>query len=204
MIVGLTGGIATGKSVVADELRRLGAHIIDADKIAREVVEPGKPAYDEIVKEFGTGVLEPGGALDRKALGRIVFSDPAALEKLGSITHPRIRERIKEEARRLSAQGDSIIVLDVALLIETGVKYEVEKIIVVFAEKEQQIQRLMDRDGLSRLEAEKRVSIQMDIKEKLKYADYVIDNSGAKDWTIEQTRALYNELEGLKNIIKGA
>ena len=203
MIVGLTGGIATGKSVVDDELRRLGAHIIDADKIAREVVEPGKPAYDEIVKEFGNGVLEPGGALDRKALGRIVFSDPAALEKLGSITHPRIRERIKEEARRLSAQGDSIIVLDVALLIETGVKYEVEKIIVVFAEKEQQIQRLMDRDGLSRGEAEKRVSIQMDIKEKLKYADYVIDNSGAKDWTIEQTRALYSELEGLKNIKKG-
>lgn len=203
MIVGLTGGIATGKSVVAGELKRLGAHIIDADKIAREVVEPGKRAYDEIVKEFGPGVLEPGGALDRKALGKIVFSDPAALEKLGSMTHPRIRERIKEEAGRLSAQGDSIIVLDVALLIETGVKYEVEKIIVVFAEKEQQIQRLMDRDGLSRSEAEKRVSIQMDIKEKLKYADYVIDNSGARDWTIEQTRALYNELEGLKNIKKG-
>ena len=203
MIVGLTGGIATGKSVVADELKRCGAHIIDADKIAREVVEPGKPAYDEIVKEFGAGVLQPGGALDRKALGKIVFSDPAALEKLSSITHPRIRERIKEEAGRLSAQGDSIIVLDVALLIETGVKYEVEKIIVVFAEKEQQIQRLMDRDALSRFDAEKRVSIQMDIKEKLKYADYVIDNSGAKDWTIEQTRALYNELEGLKNIKKG-
>jgi dephospho-CoA kinase len=202
MIVGLTGGIATGKSLVAGELKRLGAHIIDADRIAREIVEPGKPAYDDIVKEFGAAVLRPDATIDRKALGRAVFSDPAALEKLNSITHPRIRERIKEEARRLSAEGDQLIVLDIALLIEMGVKYEVEKIIVVYAETEQQLERLMKRDNLTRDEALKRLSCQMDIKEKLKYADYVIDNSGQLDKTIEQTRALFSELEGLKNIKK--
>jgi dephospho-CoA kinase len=202
MIVGLTGGIATGKSLVAGELKKCGARIIDADLIAREVVEPGKPAYNDIVKEFGPAVLLPDGTLDRKALGHAVFSDRAALDKLNNITHPRIRERIKEEARRISAQGNSLIVLDVALLIEMGVKYEVEKIIVVFAGKEQQIERLMERDNLTRVEALKRLSCQMDINEKLKYADYVIDNSGTRDKTIEQARELFSELEGLKNIKK--
>lgn len=202
MIVGLTGGIATGKSLVAGELKRCGARIIDADRIAREIVEPGQPAYDDIVKEFGAAVLKPDATLDRKALGKAVFSDPAALEKLNSITHPRIRERIKEEARRLSAENDGLIVLDIALLIEMGVKYEVEKIIVVYSEAAQQVERLMKRDNMPRDEALKRLSCQMDIKEKLKYADYVIDNSGQLDKTIEQTRALFSELEGLKNIKK--
>ncbi|MCC6502068.1 MAG: dephospho-CoA kinase [Deltaproteobacteria bacterium] len=203
MIAGLTGGIATGKSLVADELRRLGAAVIDADRVAREVVEPGRPAFDEIVKEFGPGILKPDGAIDRKALGRIVFSDPAAREKLNAITHPRIRERIKEETERLMSEGALLIVLDVALLIETGVRYEVDKIIVVFAENSQQIERLMERDSLTREEALKRLSCQMDINEKVKYADYVIDNSGSKDRTIEQTRALFSELDGLGNIKKG-
>ena len=203
MIAGLTGGIATGKSLVADELRRLGAAIIDADRTARAVVEPGRPAFDEIVKEFGPGILKPDGAIDRKALGRIVFSDPAAREKLNAITHPRIRERIKEETERLLSEGARLIVLDVALLIETGVRYEVDKIIVVFAENAQQIERLMERDSLTREEALKRLSCQMDINEKVKYADYVIDNSGSKDKTIEQTRALFSELDGLENTKKG-
>jgi len=203
MIVGLTGGIATGKSLVAGELKRLGAHIIDADRVAREIVEPGKPAYNDIVKEFGPGIIQPDGTVDRKALGNIVFCDPVALDRLNSITHPRIRERIREEAGRLSADGDAIVVLDIALLIEMGVRYEVEKIIVVYCDDEQQVQRLMERDNLTRVEAQKRLSCQMDIKEKLKYADYVIDNSGPMDKTIEQARALYGELKGLKNIKKG-
>lgn len=203
MIVGLTGGIATGKSIVAGELKKCGAHIIDADKIAREIVEPGKPAYDDIVKEFGTGILKPDATIDRKALGRAVFSDPASLEKLNNITHPRIRARIREEAERLSAEGDALIVLDVALLIEMGVRYEVEKIIVVYSDAEQQVERLMKRDNMTRGEALKRLSCQMDIKEKLEYADYVIDNSGQLGETIAQTRALFSELEGLKNIKKG-
>lgn len=203
MRVGLTGGIATGKSLVAGELKKCGAAIIDADRIAREVVEQGKPAYDDIVKEFGRVVLKADGGLDRKALANIVFHDKAALEKLNEITHPRIRERIREEARRLSAGGESLIVLDVALLIEMGVKYEVEKIIVVYSEAGQQLERLMKRDNLTRAEAQKRLSCQMDIKEKLKYADYVIDNSGDIESTLEQARELYAELVGLKNIKKG-
>lgn len=203
MIVGLTGGIATGKSLVAGELKRLGAHIIDADLIAREVVEPGKPAYNEIVREFGPAVLKPDGSLDRKALADIVFCNKTALDRLNSITHPRIRERIHEEAERLSADGDALVVLDVALLIEMGVRYEVEKIIVVFAEKEQQVERLMKRDNLTRDEAEKRLCCQMDIKEKLKYADYVIDNSTTMAAALEETRAVYNQLTALKNVKKG-
>lgn len=203
MIVGLTGGIATGKSLVAGELNRCGAAVIDADRISREIVEPGKPAYNDIVKEFGPGIIKPDGTVDRKALGNIVFCDPVALDRLNSITHPRIRERIREEAGRLSADGDAIVVLDIALLIEMGVRYEVEKIIVVYCDGEQQVQRLMERDNLTRVEAQKRLSCQMDIKEKLKYADYVIDNSGPMDKTIEQARALYGELKGLRNIKKG-
>lgn len=202
MIVGLTGGLATGKSLVAGELKRLGAHIIDADLIAREVVEPGCPAYNDIVKEFGKSVVLPDGRLDRKALGNIVFHDRAALDKLNDITHPRIRERIGEEVKRHEAEGDRLIVLDVALLIEMGVKYHVEKIIVVAAEKEQQIERAMQRDGLSREEAQKRLSCQMDIKEKLEFADYVIDNSTTREAALEQTRALFDELTGLKNVKK--
>ncbi|CAG1065967.1 dephospho-CoA kinase [uncultured bacterium] len=203
MIVGLTGGIATGKSLVAGELKKCGAAIIDADRIAREVVEQGKPAYDDIVKEFGRSVLKADGGLDRKTLANIVFNDKAALEKLNQITHPRIRERIREEARRLSAEGERLIVLDVALLIEMGVKYEVEKIIVVYSEAGQQLERLMKRDSLTEAEAKKRLSCQMDIKEKLKYADYVIDNSGAIESTLEQAKELFAELEGLENIKKG-
>lgn len=203
MIIGLTGGIATGKSLVAGELNRCGAAVIDADRIAREVVEPGEPAYNDIVKEFGASVLKPDATLDRKALANIVFRDRAALDKLNNITHPKIRERIREEAARLSADGNAIVVLDIALLIEMGVRYEVEKIIVVYCEAAQQVERLMKRDGLTREEAIKRLSCQMDIKEKLKYADYVIDNSGPMDKTIEQARALYGELARLKNIKKG-
>ena len=154
------------------------------------------------MKEFGPGIIQPDGTVDRKALGNIVFCDPVALDRLNSITHPRIRERIREEAGRLSADGDAIVVLDIALLIEMGVRYEVEKIIVVYCDDEQQVQRLMERDNLTRVEAQKRLSCQMDIKEKLKYADYVIDNSGTMDKTIEQARALYGELKGLKNIKK--
>lgn len=203
MIVGLTGGIATGKSLVTGELRRLGAAVVDADAVAKEVVEPGKPACAEIVEAFGPGVLKPDGSIDRKKLGQVIFSDPAARERLNAITHPRIRERIKEETTHLVNEGAGLIVLDIALLIETGVRYEVDRIVVVYADPAQQVERLMQRDSVSRDEAKKRISCQMDIKEKADYADYVIDNSGTKEETIEQTRALFIELQGQKNIKKG-
>lgn len=194
MIVGLTGGIATGKSLVAGEMKRLGASVVDADQVARDVVEPGMPAFEEIVREFGPGVVGPDKKLDRKKLGAIVFADRAALKRLNSITHPRIRERMKEEAKRLEAGGRGIVVLDIALLIENGVKYDMDRIMVVYADREQQERRLMGRDGLTREEAQNRLACQMDIKEKLGYADFVIDNSGTVERTLEQTRAAYQKL----------
>jgi len=203
MIIGLTGGIATGKSLVSGELKRLGAAVIDADAVAKEVVEPGRPAYAEIAEAFGPGVIRQDGSIDRKKLGQIIFSDPAARERLNAITHPRIRERMKEETARLLKEGAGIIVLDIALLIETGVRYEVDRIVVVYADPARQLERLMQREAMSRDEAKKRISCQMDIKEKAEYADYVIDNSGTKEDTLEQTRALFAELQGLKNIKKG-
>lgn len=203
MIIGLTGGIATGKSLVSGELRRLGAAVVDADAIAKEVVEPGRPACAEIAEAFGPGVIKPDGSIDRKKLGQIIFSDPAARERLNAITHPRIRERMKEETTRLVKEGVELIVLDIALLIETGVRYEVDRIVVVYADPARQAERLMQRDSVGRDEAKKRISCQMDIKEKTEYADYVIDNSGTKEETIEQTRALFIELQGQKNIKKG-
>lgn len=203
MIVGLTGGIATGKSLVSGELRRLGATVVDADAIAKEVVEPGRPACAEIAEAFGPGVIKQDGSIDRKKLGQIIFSDPAARERLNAITHPRIRERMKEETTRLVKEGVELIVLDIALLIETGVRYEVDRIVVVYADPAQQAERLMERDSMGLDEAKKRISCQMDIKEKVDYADYVIDNSGTKEDAIEQTRALFIELQGQKNMKKG-
>lgn len=198
MLVGLTGGIATGKSLVSGELRRLGAAVIDADLIAREVVEPGKPAYDEIVAEFGEGVLRPDRTLDRKALGRIVFPDKEALSRLNRITHPRIRARIREEAARARAAGAALVVVDIALLIEGGYAQEVDRVIVVYAGEEAQIERMARRDGLSRQEAAERLSCQMPVKDKVGLAHFVIDNSGPPEAALERTREIFRELTARK------
>ncbi|MBE7414670.1 MAG: dephospho-CoA kinase [Deltaproteobacteria bacterium] len=202
MIVGLTGGIATGKSLVSAEFKRLGARVIDADEIAREVVEPGKPAYGEIVAEFGSPVLNPDGTIDRKALAERVFSDKEALAKLNGITHPRIRARIREEIAR--AGKDELVVIDVPLLLEGPLKDAVDRIIVVYADEEKQLERLAKRNGTSREEALRRLASQMPVTEKLKYADYVIDNNGAIEETLSRARELFGELaSALKTGKKG-
>ncbi len=195
MTVGLTGGIASGKSLVADELERLGARIVDADLVSREVVRPGTPAHAGIVEAFGPEVLLEDGGIDRKKLGSIVFSDPRKLEILNSITHPRIRERIRElvsEARR--ADPSALIVIDAALLIEGGLFREMSKVIVVYADEKTQTERLARRDRITPEEAQKRIRSQMPLKEKLKYADYVIDNNGEPESTLERVREVYGEL----------
>lgn len=198
MIVGLTGGIATGKSLVSAEFKRLGARVIDADEIAREVVEPGKPAYEDIIKEFGSGVLRSDGAIDRKALAERVFSDKEALAKLNGITHPRIRRRIREEIAR--AGGGELIVVDIALLLEGSFKDEVDKVVVVYADEEKQIERLKKRNGASKEEALQRLASQMPLKEKLRYADYTIDNNGAVEEAITRAREVFRDLSStLKN-----
>jgi len=201
MIVGLTGGIATGKSLVSAEIKRLGATVIDADVIAREIVEPGKPAYNEIIEAFGEKILNPDATLNRKALGDIVFCNKEALAILNRITHPRIRQRIREEIAR--AGDDELIVVDIALLIEMGFKDEVDSIIVVYADEERQIERVLRRNGLTREEARQRLSCQIPVKEKLGYADYVIENNGNIESAVEQAREVFRALKGAKNIKKG-
>lgn len=196
MVVGLTGGVATGKSLVSSELKRLGAHIVDADAIARDIVKPGKPAYEEIIKEFGNGVLTLEGAIDRKALGELVFSDPEKLTKLNRITHPRIRAEIAGEVERIEKQfGDALIIVDVALLIEFGLYKKMSKVVLVTADDDKQFERLKKRNCLADNEAKARIAAQMPLKEKERYADYIIDNNGPVEETLKAVKELYETLE---------
>lgn len=195
MVVGLTGGAATGKSLVSGELKRLGAAVVDADLIAREVLKKGTPAYRDTVRAFGDVVKLADGSIDRKALGAIVFSSPEKLALLESITHPRIREIIRRRVEELKEKGGAaLIVVDAALLIEKGLYKEMEAVIVVHADMAAQVSRLKKRDGLSDKDAIARISAQAPAEEKLKYADYVIDNSGAPADTLNSVREVYSAL----------
>jgi len=195
LLVGLTGGIATGKSLVSEILRGLGAYIIDADKIAREVVEPQKPAWLEIVEFFGKDIINKDRTINRKRLGEIVFNDPLKKRKLEEIVHPRV---IEEENRMLKEylkiKPDGIVIIDAALLIEAGSHKRVDKLIVVYADKETQTKRLMERDGLSRTDAEKKIASQLPLDKKVKMADFVIDNSKGIEETQRQTIDIFNKL----------
>ncbi len=195
LLIGLTGGIATGKSLVSEILRGLGAYIIDADKIAREVVEPQKPAWLETVDYFGKDIINKDKTINRKMLGEIVFNDPVKKRKLEEIVHPRV---IEEENRMvkeyLKIKPDGIVIIDAALLIEAGSHKRVDKLIVVYADKEAQAKRLMERDGLSRTDAEKRIASQLPLDKKVKMADFVIDNSKGIEGTRRQTIDIFNKL----------
>jgi dephospho-CoA kinase len=185
--VGLTGSIAVGKSYVLSVLAELGCVTFDADRIAHLVMEPGRPAYEDIRFEFGDTVLGDDGAIDRRKLGAIVFIDEARRKRLNEIVHPRVIE----EQNRLLAEAeacdpDAIAVIDAALMIESGGYKRFEKLIVVYCDRETQIARLMHRAGIPREEAEQRIAAQMSSEEKLRYADYQINTAG----TFEQTRQL--------------
>jgi dephospho-CoA kinase len=196
MLIGLTGGIATGKSLASQMLKELGAYIIDADKIAREVVEPEKAAWLEIVKFFGMDIINEDRTINRKRLGEIVFNDPIKRRRLEEIVHPRVIEeenRLVNEFRRKNPDG--IVIVDAALMIEAGSHKRMDKLIVVYADKETQVKRLSERDGLRREDAEKRINSQMPLSEKVKMADFVIDNSkGIKD-TRRQVVDIFNKLK---------
>lgn len=195
-VIGLTGGIASGKSFVADILAACGAVIVDADRLAREVVEPGEPAYREIVAHFGEGVLMPDGTLDRKALGRIVFADPASRAVLERITHPAIAERASRRIELERDKGTGVVFYVVPLLIEAGLESTVDEIWLVFVDAETQVQRLMKRDNVPREEALRKISAQMALDHKLAYADVVIDNSGAPEETERRVRDEWASLQG--------
>jgi dephospho-CoA kinase len=176
-LVGLTGGIATGKSTFAAALRALGLPVVDADELARQVVAPGSPALRAIAAAFGPSVIGPDGALDRKALGALVFADPVARRRLEAITHPAIRLAMQAETARLAAAGQDLVVYDSPLLFEAGLDSAVSLVVVVHAPREVQLARLQARDGLTRPEAEARVGAQLPIDEKAARADVVIENA---------------------------
>ena len=197
--VGLTGGYASGKSTVAKMFVELGATLIDADKLAREVVKPDKQAWFEIVAHFGKGILLKNREIDRKALGEIVFGSDAERERLNAIVHPRVLDEELKAIEEIKGRGlDAILILSVPLLIESGHYRQCDKIVVVTVDRDTQIKRLMERDGFSREESLRRISAQMPLSEKVTYADFVIDNSGSIQETEFQVKEVFKKLRMLK------
>ena len=193
--VGLTGSIAVGKSFVVAVLKELGCVVFDADQIAHSVMEPNEPAYEDIVREFSAGVLATDNTIDRAKLGAIVFADSLRRQRLNEIVHPRVIEkqnRLLAEAE--AANPDGIAIIDAALMIESGGYKRFDKLIVVFCDRETQVERLMHRNQISRADAERRIAAQMSSEEKRKYADYEIDTSGTKEETTERTKIVYEKL----------
>ena len=194
--VGLTGSIAVGKSFVLSVLAELGCHVIDADKIAREVVDPGTEGLKSVREYFGEDVLNAAGTLDRAKLGAIIFGDEIKRTKLNSILHPLIIAAQDKQIREWEIKDpEGIVIIDAALMIESGGYRRLDKLIVVHCRPEIQLQRLMSRNGLLRAEAERRISSQMPQEEKKKYADFLIDTSGDFEDTRAQVAAVYARLK---------
>ena len=203
IVAGLTGGIASGKSTVSAFFEAAGAVIVDADKIAREVVQKGKSAWKDIVAAFGESVLLPDGEIDRAYLGHIIFNHPDQKEILNQIVHPEV---FLETAARLkqieSTIFDAVVILDVPLLIESGMDKDLQEIIVVYVPENVQLQRLMKRDRLTEEQSLARIHAQMPIEEKKRRASLVIDNSGSRENTRNITLSIYRHLT-LKNACQG-
>ncbi|GAA0475767.1 dephospho-CoA kinase [Alkalibacterium indicireducens] len=187
-ILGLTGGIATGKSTVGRFFESQGIPVVDADKGARQVMEPGQAAYHAVVKTFGQEILTEDGRIDRTRLGAIVFNDPAKLSKLNETVHSHVLNWIKEEKDKLIKAGHPLVVLDIPLLYEIGFENEVDAVMVIYVDPETQLKRLMKRDNLSENEAQIRIAAQASIDSKAEKADIIIDNRGGIDETENQLR----------------
>lgn len=196
--VGLTGGLASGKSFVGESLAAMGCHLLKADELGHRLLEPGTPVYEQVVQEFGREILGEEGRIMRRALASIVFDDPDRLAQLNAIVHPAVIEEEERWIREASkADPHGIAIVEAAILIETGSYRRFDKIVLAVCTDEQQIERAMKRDGLSREEAMARLRRQMPLAEKRKFADYVIDTSGEKEQTLEQVKRLYEELRRL-------
>jgi dephospho-CoA kinase len=194
LLVGLTGGLATGKSTVSRVFQSLGCVVLDADVLAREVVEPGQPALAAIVREFGPEVLQPDGTLDRKRLGGIVFADPDRRRRLEAITHPAIRDRFLAHLAELEAQGfEGLVLWDAPVMIETGGHTAMDRLVVVVTNAATQRARALGRDG-DPADAERKIASQMPLAEKAALADHVIDNSGDRAATEARTREVHAAL----------
>ena len=194
-LVGLTGGIGTGKSTVARMIRDLGVPVIDADLLARQVVRPGQPAHAEIVAVW-PDVVDQSGAIDRKKLAERVFADPSCRARLEAITHPRIMERVREQSDGFQRQGSGLAFLEAALLVETGRYRQLDGLVVVTASEEQQISRVMARVGCSHDQVLARMRAQLPLEEKRRAATAVIDNSGDPATTQRQVESLVRRLLG--------
>jgi dephospho-CoA kinase len=192
--VGLTGGIGSGKSVVSRLLRTYGAVVVDADLIAREVVEVGTPGLAAVADDFGVEVLQPDGSLDRPALGRRVFSDPEALARLNRITHPLIAERTRELFRKAAESGVRVLVHDIALLVENGLHRDYDDVVVVAAEPATQVDRLVRLRGMSEDEARARIVAQAPLEDKLAVATHVIRNDGPLEELAPQVQRVWVSL----------
>ena len=193
--VGLTGGIATGKSLVAALFQEEGAFVLDADTLGHALMEPGTPAHGEIRAAFGDGVLSSGGRIDRKKLGALVFSDPASRERLNAILHPRILSEVEEQLWEFAHRSPGgIAVVQAALVVEAGARSRFDRIVVTHCDPEIQARRLRDRDGIPPEEARRRIEAQAPPRARLDAADHVIDTSGSLDQTRARAKEVFNTL----------
>ncbi|MCA9483406.1 MAG: dephospho-CoA kinase [Nitrospina sp.] len=198
LLVGLTGGMGAGKSTVSDLLSHLGAHIIDADQICRELVEPEKPAWREIVETFGKVVLTDDKTLNRKKLAGLIFDDPEKKSRLESILHPRVFEEEQRVFTQIAAEAPrTVVILDAALLIESGNYRKVDKVILVTCDPEERVRRVVAQGRVSREEALRRLSNQMPERDKVPLADYVLANDSSIENLEQKVRPLYDELKRL-------
>lgn len=184
LVIGLTGGIASGKSTVSNMLKEMGMRVIDADIEARLAVEPGEAAYEKIIEVFGEDILLAAGGIDRQKLGSIIFNDKEKRHSLNGIVHPEVRKRMMKQAEEAIKNGEEAVILDIPLLFESNLTWMADKTLLVYVEEDIQLQRLMQRNQLAEEEAEARINAQMPLRDKVKLADAVINNNGA----IEETR----------------
>jgi dephospho-CoA kinase len=198
--VGLTGGIATGKSFVGSALAGYGCMIVHADELGHAVLAPGGEAFDAVVQEFGREILTSEGTIDRRALAARVFADPEQLARLNALVHPSVIRRENESIADFRASHpDGIAVVEAAILIETGSYSRFDKMILVTCSEQQQVERALRREGALEKDIRARISRQMPLAEKRKYADFVIDTSGEKEDTLRQTRAVYDALRRVQS-----
>jgi dephospho-CoA kinase len=196
LIVGLTGGVASGKTTVSRVLKKEGAYIIDADQMARELVQPHTPAWKKLVTTFGKDILREDGSLHRKRLADKVFTNPRQRKLLNQILHPRMRKEMERRAKEIGQKDpEAVVVIDAPLLVELGDHRKMDKLIVVTSTQKQQIERLKERDGISTEEALRIFSSQMPMEDKVKLADFVIRNEGSLQETKKKTREVYKELK---------
>jgi dephospho-CoA kinase len=195
LIVGLTGGVASGKTAVSQVLKEEGAYIIDADQIARELVQPHKPAWNELIRAFGKEILQEDGFIHRKKLADKVFADPKKRKLLNQILHPRIKEEMDRRTKEIGQKDpEAIVVIDAPLIVELGDHREMDKLIVVASTQTQQIERLKERDGIGPGEALRILSSQMPVEEKVNLADFVIRNEGSLEETKKRAKEVFKEL----------